>query len=332
MPKRPGPGAQSSLFHYFAKTPKTCSSSRDGTTAVESTSQEEETMCESQASTATEPAQPSEVSEEIKKPGHPLDVGKYVNQRIDDEMKLKLLSTPWIPEDSFQFPVSEKRNLRFQRQWLTRYSWLVYTETDGALCKYCVLFSKEFCGKGFNQKVKSLVKEPYKNWKDALETFTAHEKKNYHQEAMIIGTNFLKTSRDRNLDIRNIADAVRKKQVEENRNRLFPIVETIKLCGRQELALRGTDDSGPILVKSDEPVINDGNFRALLRMRIKCGDDRLIKHVENVALNASYVSSKIQNELINICGEIVQKQIVKNVNDAQVFSILVDETADISRQ
>lgn len=108
---------------------------------------------------------------------------------------------------------------------------------------------------------------------------------NYQQEGLIIGENFLKTSRDRNLDIRNIVD--------------------IKLCGRQELALRGTADSGPIFVKGDEPVVNDGNFRAILRMRIKCGDENLIKYVGNV-LNASYISPKIQNEFITICGEIIQ--------------------------
>ncbi|XP_023028632.2 52 kDa repressor of the inhibitor of the protein kinase [Leptinotarsa decemlineata] len=156
--------------------------------------------------------------------------------------------------------------------------------------------------------------------------FTAHEKKNYHQESLVIGNNLLKTSRDQNLDIRNIVDAVRKKQVEENREKLIPIVETIKLCERQELALRGTDDSGPIFVKSDEPVVNDGNFRNF------SGDEKLIRHVENVALNASYISPNIQNQLIIICGQIVQEQIVENINDAHVFSILADETSDTSRQ
>ncbi|KAK5644977.1 hypothetical protein RI129_006277 [Pyrocoelia pectoralis] len=49
-------------------------------------------------------------------------------------------------------------------------------------------------------------------------------------------------------------------------------------------------------------------------------------------LNATYLSPTIQNELISICGEVVQKKIVQEINSSQCFSILVDETTDVSRQ
>ncbi|KAG5871949.1 hypothetical protein JTB14_022424 [Gonioctena quinquepunctata] len=42
------------------------------------------------------------------------------------------------------------------------------------------------------------------------------------------------------------------------------------------------------------------------------------------------MSAKVQNDLISICGEIIHKEIVKCLNEAKVFSVLVDETADIS--
>lgn len=147
---------------------------------------------------------------------------------------------------------------------------------------------------------------------------------------MISGSNFLSVFKEPNLDIRNIIDSTRKKQVKENRDKLFSIVETIKFCGRQELALRGTKDSGPISLKDEEPLHNDGNFRALLRMRIQCGDRKLINHTESMSLNASYMSPTVQNDLIEICGEIIQKQIVNDITEAKMFSILVDETADIA--
>jgi hypothetical protein len=41
-------------------------------------------------------------------------------------------------------------------------------------------------------------------------------------------------------------------QIKENRKRLYPIIECVILCGREELALRGHKDSGKIIV--------DGNF------------------------------------------------------------------------
>lgn len=60
-------------------------------------------------------------------------------------------------------------------------------------------------------------------------------------------------------------------QTKENREKLCSIVETIMFCGWQEISLR---DSGQVTV--NEPTIKDGNFRALLRIRMKCGDQKLI--------------------------------------------------------
>ena len=82
-------------------------------------------------------------------------------------------------------------------------------------------------------------------------------------------------------DIISQLDSGRSIQIAANRKKLIPIVETIKLCGRQELALRGTSDSGPLIFNESEPEINDGNFRAILRMSNKCGDPSLINYSEN---------------------------------------------------
>src|SRR5678816_4742135 len=38
----------------------------------------------------------------------------------------------------------------------------------------------------------------------------------------------------------------------------------------------------------------------------------------------------VQNELISICGNLICKNIVDEVNDSKYFSLLTDETADIS--
>lgn len=44
-----------------------------------------------------------------------------------------------------------------------------------------------------------------------------------------------------------------------------------------------------------------------------------------------YISPIIQNNIIKICGEIIQHEIVTKINRAKSFSILMDETTDISR-
>jgi hypothetical protein len=49
------------------------------------------------------------------------DIGLYLtapNTDVDDSLKLKLTTEPWIPEPSFSFPVEGSRRLRFQMHWL----------------------------------------------------------------------------------------------------------------------------------------------------------------------------------------------------------------------
>ncbi|KAL4108262.1 hypothetical protein QTP88_018493 [Uroleucon formosanum] len=55
------------------------------------------------------------------------------------------------------------------------------------------------------------------------------------------------------------------------------------------------------------------------------------KHLKNATSFASYTSPNVQNEIITICGNLIQENILKNIRNAKYFSILVDETQDVSR-
>ena len=76
------------------------------------------------------------------------------------------------------------------------------------------------------------------------------------------------------------------------------VVKTIILCGVQNLPLRG---------KTDER----SNFMALLKYRSDTDED-LREHMKNSAGNASYISHRIQNELISICGNCFQSSIIED--------------------
>jgi len=54
--------------------------------------------------------------------------------------------------------------------------------------------------------------------------------------------------------------------------------------------------------------MNDGNFRAILRYRGK-GDDFLKLNLENDQ-RYKYIGSKIQNEIIIACGDIILRKII----------------------
>lgn len=64
-------------------------------------------------------------------------------------------------------------------------------------------------------------------------------------------------------------------------------------------------------------------------MRIDSGDNELKRHIEGKK-NATYMSPQIQNELINLCGSAVKDLILRDVKKSCAYSILADETADIS--
>jgi len=207
----------------------------------------------------------------------------------------------------------------------------VYTATgqSGAICKYCALFSTGHAGKGW-QRLKCFVTEPFNKWKNALENFKNHSKCDYHKTCVQMANDFIKIFNNKSKHVATLLDTGKCAQVEANRRRLRPMIETIILCGRQELPLRGTDDAGDVGFGSEEPSQNDGNFRALLRMRYKCGDPNLIFHVENLSANAQYFSPLIQNEIIDSCGAMIKQKIVEDVKAATFYSVLVDETTDIS--
>lgn len=123
------------------------------------------------------------------------------------------------------------------------------------------------------------------------------------------------------------------KDFAENTERLRPIRKTIIFYGHQNIALRGHRDDGPMLtINNDESVVvaSAGNFIALSKFRIDAGDTVLQKHLETVSSNATYISKTVQNELIDICKAKIQETIFQNIKSANLFSLMFDETTDIS--
>jgi hypothetical protein len=54
-------------------------------------------------------------------------IGLYVNTPAIESIDLipELQHLIWTPPEEYIFPVSEKRNSRFQRSWLLKYGWLI---------------------------------------------------------------------------------------------------------------------------------------------------------------------------------------------------------------
>lgn len=197
---------------------------------------------------------------------------------------------------------------------------------NGAFCKFCVAFSQKEGGIG-KQTLGILCTKEFSNWKHAIEKFNSHEETSYHKACI---ENYKVMSQKSFVPVNIQIDKAVSAETIENRKLIRPVIDSILFCGRQGLALRGHSDSGPLSIQ--EPVENDGNFRAILRYGLKMAsfgnsDLQLIR--ERCNRNAQYLSPKIQNEIICTCNKLILERIVKKINLSKGFCVLADETADI---
>jgi hypothetical protein len=107
-------------------------------------------------------------------------------------------------------------------------------------------------------------------------------------------------------------------KITRNRSILHSILKTIYLpvCGKQNITLRGHTEE-------------KSNFIALINYRAET-DQILATHLQNSPPNARYLSPTVQNELIDICGRQLQQDIISECNSANCFSVIADETTDVS--
>ena len=59
------------------------------------------------------------------------DIGNWLSdtsRRLSSAERLAALRNVWVPEATRNFPVSGRRNLKFQHSWLRRFSWLAYCD------------------------------------------------------------------------------------------------------------------------------------------------------------------------------------------------------------
>ena len=176
---------------------------------------------------------------------------------------------------------------------------------DSAYCLPCVLFGHKVVG---NSSLENLYRKPYRKWPTAVKTFKKHQNAptRTHQKNQILLIKFLDEYRGKEVPINKVFDSTHKENIKKAREAITPIVDTLKLCGRQNIPLRGHKDSTknhPEVGKSG--LTNSGNFVELLMYRVRGGDKTLENHLQNAPRNAKYTSPDIQNELIECCRDLI---------------------------
>ena len=200
------------------------------------------------------------------------------------------------------------------------HEWLVFSAAkegeEGLFCKYCVWFTAHGRA-GYNQNASLgyLVTKPlstYKYLSGETGDLCKHARTKYHQHSVALAKKFIDTYNNPQNEVINQVQQYRLDQVQENRSRLRTSVDTVLLCGRNNIPLRGHRDDGTLVTceNQDEadpidllnPNPQEGIFRKLLRYRA-AGDGDLAVHLRNASSRATYISKSTQNELIYCCGQ-----------------------------
>ncbi|XP_028419093.1 52 kDa repressor of the inhibitor of the protein kinase-like, partial [Dendronephthya gigantea] len=269
-----------------------------------------------------------ESSSKIRNIVFPNDIANFVNSNsLTDTQKYEVLCNVWVPSTNFPFPLVNGR--KFRLDWIKLFPWLTYSQKlNGAFCINCVLFGSECTGMHNTSKLQRLFKTPFTTWQVAPAKFREHsEKSPLHKAATARAAVLRSHMEQRSAPIDVMLDDMKRQQIEENRKLLRPIIGAIVLCGRQNIPLRGhRDDSSNYL--SDE--VNCGNFIEILKYGAMCAGKTLEELFKSTPKNMTYKSKTTQNEIIDICGDMITKKLTDEIREARFYSILADEASDCS--
>ncbi|CAN7977914.1 unnamed protein product, partial [Ixodes persulcatus] len=265
------------------------------------------------------------------------DLGFSVDGTLDlkvmlDDQRLQFLKDPFVPPQRMQLltqvlkkgKVNQQKRLTFQRSWLEKHSWLVYSKhLNGGLCKVCILFPPKTQRSSYNPNI--FVKKAMTNLSKACgkeESLNSHETCVGHRDAMLQASTFKSALESPAKTIPAIISKASQELCEKNLHILKCIVETVLLCGKQSIALRGHRDD----FSSDSA--NKGNFLAILTL-LASHDPLLKQNLEGAPRNETLTSKTTQNDVISVIKNLVQEKIASQVRSQErVFSIMADEVTE----
>lgn len=241
-----------------------------------------------------------------------------------DDVGLTHSSAPCQPRN-ITFPkraYSDKVSRSFNPGWFHQYSWLEYSiKKDAAFCFPCRQFGISSIGRGRPEK--AFTVHGFRDWKHATGnkgSLIAHNNSFSHKQSVVAWEQYRATSSSGTV-VEQLGSN-RSEMIKKNRHYFQAICDLILTCCRQDIALRGhreTNESS-----------NRGNFLEFLLLISRYDpivDDRLRRGPGN----ALYISHNIQNTIINIMASLVRRTICTSIQKAGYFSLLVDETKDLSK-
>ena len=223
---------------------------------------------------------------------------------------------PNQPNSSFSFKkrVIGGTNRNFQHKWFLEFPWLHYSENeDRVFCFYCIKCIKNGLkgDKNFSKSV-NFTHQGFNNWNKALERFRIHQDSEEHCWAKCKIVDAPKSTQ-----IHEILNSQTSKQMAINRKCFMKLLQNLQFLALNNIAIQGHEKE-------------KSNFFGLAKLRAN-DDADLVNWIEKKRYN--YMHHNVQNELLELMAkEVLNKNIMKKIQEAQFFTLMCDETTDISNQ
>ena len=329
-PKKKVSGQQKTLFDFNFST--STNAYDDNEEAATGRKHESESMKTNSDDTNKPSPEREEQLKDDKKPGSPVetdfgedDIAYGHSDGMESELEKNEFTesepTSNIPEQnqpkSFQFPPryfgkSKPIKRYFQGEWFDQFNWLHYSEgCDKAFCYTCM-----------RAQARSLITESkaeqafvtvgFTNWKDAIRSFTKHEYSESHKEA-VLRLNISKEC----LDVGKTLTSKSENEMACNRKALLKLMSNLRFLARQGLPLRGAGDD------------SNSNFSQINLLRGE-DDPEFITWLNKKRFK--YDCPEIQNEILNIMGQTIVRDLASKMRQSEYFAILADETTDKSNR
>lgn len=195
--------------------------------------------------------------------------------------------------------------------------WLSYSPLNNKIyCFTCMLFGV------IKEKKNKLVLEGTQDWKHITSRIMVHESSKEHLESEISQSQY-----SNNNCLVTKLRMITNSQVAENREIVRVIFEAIQFLGKQNISLRGHDESFSSK--------NRGNFLSLIKILSKYHAPLAIhlNKIENATKKnrITFLSGQTQNSMLQIMSESIREIILKKVKESRMFAVIIDTTTDISK-
>ncbi|XP_017624765.2 uncharacterized protein LOC108468389 [Gossypium arboreum] len=246
-----------------------------------------------------------------------------VNMR-DEIRRAYIKAGPYQPILS-EYPTSnsKKHPRYFQPSWFKQFSWLECSPSkDVVFCLPCFLFNSNptsrFGSTAFTHNGFSNWKKVHNGCNCAFLTHTGKDPNSLHNNAQRAYVDLMNQAQHIEVSL----DRQTTQQISANCLRLKTSIDVVRWLSFQGCAFRGHDESSGSK--------NHGNFLELLSL-LASYDEKVKDVLKSAPQNASYTSSTIQKEILQIYANRVRNVIHEEIGDRK-FSIIVDEARDESKK